>query len=53
MKKIFLHNICGYGYCKTEICFGCSHIKLYLVVGRKEYELPKIINKILKLFWGK
>jgi len=46
---MFLHNICGYGYCKEANCHGCSHVKLYLVIGTKEFRLPKLINKVLKL----
>ena len=48
-----LHNICGYGHCKSEVCYRCWHIQLYLVIGKHEYKLPKFINEIIKLFWGK
>jgi len=48
-----LHNICGHGHCKSDICYRCCHIQLYLVVRKYEYKLPKFINEIIKLFWGK
>jgi hypothetical protein len=50
---MFLHNMCGYGNCKSGICYGCRHVNLYLVIGKHEYKLPKFINKFLKLFWGR
>jgi len=49
MFKIFLHNICGYGRCQATDYKGCQHLNYFLGLNKKEYKLPKIINKIIIL----
>ncbi len=47
--KIGFHNMCGCGNCKAMECKGCCRIQYYLVLGKKEFKTPKIINKGLGL----
>lgn len=47
---MFLHNMCGYGNCKEIRCGKCQHSKYYLVVEKREYKLPKLLNRIVTKF---
>ena len=43
-----LHNICGHGHCRWENCTGCSFTNYYIVIGDKEYHLPRLVQIILR-----